>query len=54
MGVCQIIFTAWLFLALGVSLAQHGQPRTGKNNFWIGLVSAALQFILLYFGGFYG
>lgn len=54
MGACQIIFTAWLFLALGISLARHGQQRLVRDNFWVALISAVLQFILLYFGGFYG
>ena len=54
MGICQIIFTARLMFGLGVCLAGHGKPRTGRNNFWVTLVSAVLQFILLYFGGFYG
>lgn len=54
MGVCQIIFTCWLMLSLGVNLAQHGKPRTGNVSFWMALVSAAIQFVLLYFGGFYG
>lgn len=54
MGLPQIIFTAWLMLGLGVSLADHGKPRTGHTSFWVGLVSCVLQIILLRWGGFYG
>lgn len=53
-GIPQIIFTAWLLLGLGIMMAKHGEPREGKCNFWSGLLSTALQVILLYCGGFYG
>lgn len=54
MGICQIIFTIWLALSLGIALAKHGQPHEGEHSFWVSLISAALQIILLYYGGFYG
>ena len=34
MLVCRIIFVAWLFLALGISMAEHGKPKTGYTSFW--------------------
>lgn len=54
MGICQIIFTVWMAMGVGINLAKHGQPQTGRYNFVIALVSAALEVLLLYFGGFYG
>ncbi len=54
MGICQIIFTCWIMLGLGVTLAQHGTSRTVTYSFWATLVSSVIQFVLLYYGGFYG
>ena len=53
-GFWQIAYTALLMLSLGMHLAMHNKPKTGKYNFWIALVSCAIQFGMLYFGGFYG
>jgi len=53
-GICQIIFTGLLFLSLGMHLAMDGKPKTGNYSFWTALVSCVIQFVLLYFGGFYG
>lgn len=51
---CRIVFVAWLFLALGISMAEHGKPRTGYTSFWTALISSALQLLLLWGGGFFG
>lgn len=53
-GFCQIFFTAWLVLGLGMHLAKHGEPRDGNYSFWVALISSIIQLALLYFGGFYG
>lgn len=53
MGIYEIIFLAWLFLSVGISLAKDGEPREGNHSFWIALLSAALQIFLLYKGGFF-
>lgn len=54
MMFCRIVFTVWLTLGLGVSLAKHGEPRSDHYNFWTYLISAVLQVLLLWGGGFYG
>lgn len=45
------------FLLLSVSLLlharDHGKPKTGKDNFWVAIVSIALLNSLLFFGGFW-
>ena len=47
---------AWLammLVALGIYLANHGQPRRDRYNFWSALFSAALSFFLVWSGGFF-
>lgn len=53
MMFCRIVFTVWLTLSLGISMAKHGEP-SGRYNFWTYLISAVLQVLLLWGGGFYG
>lgn len=53
-GICQIIITALYILSLGMHLAKHGEPKTGNYSFWVAFVSCTIEFMLLYFGGFYG
>jgi hypothetical protein len=40
-------------LGLGISLARHGEPKTGYESFWVSLTTAAFEFWLLYEGGFF-
>ena len=53
-GIYQFIMTALLILSLGCHLAAHGRPKEGTYSFWTALTSCAIQFFLLYKGGFYG
>lgn len=53
-GIPQIIMTALFCLSLGMHLACHGKPKEGYYSFWTALTSCAIQFFLLYKGGFYG
>jgi hypothetical protein len=50
----QIIFLALTFLALGSSLAKHGEPKNGTYNFGTQLVAEIIIIGLLYWGGFFG
>ena len=54
MMFCRIVFTAWLMLGLGLNLGKHGEPRSDCYNFWMALISALIQVLLLWGGGFYG
>jgi LPXTG-motif cell wall-anchored protein len=49
----QYVYLALAFLALGLNLAKHGEPKTGTVNFWVSLVGLALVATLLWFGGFF-
>jgi hypothetical protein len=53
MGIPQIILCALVTLNIGVALAKHGEPRTGKYGFFSSLFSAAIMFTLLIWGGFF-
>lgn len=49
MIICKIVLLAFLAMNLGIHLGKHGEPRTGRYNFWIELVAAATT-LALYFG----
>jgi uncharacterized membrane protein len=53
MNAPQIIWIVWMTLGLGLYMALHDKPKTGKYNFWIGLITVALQAALLWWGGFF-
>lgn len=50
----QIIIIGLYAASLGISLADHGKPKVGKNNFWISFISAGMMLGLLWWGGFFG
>lgn len=50
---CRITFVIWLALSLGVYLAKHGERKEGTYNFWSGFISAVIQMLLLWGGGFF-
>lgn len=54
LGIPQIIWIVLSMIGLGTSMANHGKPSNGKHNFWIILISAGLNFWILYAGGFFG
>lgn len=54
MGICQIIYIAILFMGLGVTLQEHGKPKTGTTNAWYSIIAVFIQLVLLSFGGFFG
>ena len=53
MGAPQIIVIVLSATGLLLQAYNHGKPREGKNNFFVGLISAALTFGLLIWGGFF-
>ncbi len=50
----QIIYLALMLFGLGVELAKHGQPKKGNHSFPWTLFGAAIVFVLLAWGGFFG
>jgi len=53
MGIWQVIWLGLMMLSLGINLAHHGRPKTGKDNFWYALVGFGIHFVILYYGGFF-
>lgn len=49
----QITLIAILALGLGLALAKHGEPITGKHNFWGTLIGDAILVSILIWGGFF-
>ncbi len=49
----QIVYAGMLFMDLGMSLVKHAEPREGKYNFFVTLLAALLQFLILKAGGFF-
>lgn len=54
MGVPQFILSVIYAMSLGLSLANHGKPKEGYENFWTTLIATTLVFGLLSWGGFFG
>lgn len=52
-GWPQITIFAFLMIALGISMKEHGNPKTGFYNAWITLFAVALELFILYSGGFF-
>lgn len=53
MGIWQIIYIALIAMGLGITLVKHGDYKEGKHNFWISLISAAIEITILALGGFF-
>jgi hypothetical protein len=52
MHLPQIILSVLLVLSLGIAMAKNGESR-GTYSFFVSLFSVALEFVLLYWGGFF-
>jgi hypothetical protein len=53
LGIPQIIYLILWLLGAGIAMAKHGEPKTGKYDFWTTLLSSILALGLLYWGGFF-
>jgi soluble lytic murein transglycosylase-like protein len=53
MGWPQITVIILFAIGLGVELAKHGKPRTGKHSFWWSLFGNVITIWLLWCGGFF-
>lgn len=49
----KVILIIWFSLAAGVSIAQHGKPKTGNYNFLYSFAALAIEIMLLTIGGFW-
>jgi LPXTG-motif cell wall-anchored protein len=46
------ILIIWV-LSIGISMGQHGKPRTGNNSLWLTLFGMMISAFILYSGGFF-
>lgn len=53
MGAAQITMMCLLALSVGIHVAKHGEPRRDKYSVWTGLLAAAINIAILWWGGFW-
>lgn len=53
MNWAQYTYLALVLVSLGISLATHGQPNSGRKSFWTTAIATAITLWLLYEGGFF-
>lgn len=53
LGVPQIILLVLICFGLGITIVKHGEPKTGKENFYVSFVAQVIYLGLLYWGGFF-
>lgn len=53
MGAPQIILIAISALSFGITMSEHGKPRTGNESVWTSLIANIITFSLLWWGGFF-
>ena len=51
--IATCILLAFIFMNLGLHLAKHGEPKTGRYNFVEALISAAFEVALYYYAGLF-
>ena len=51
--VATIVLLVLLVFDLGFNLGKHGEPKDGKYNFWITLLSVAIVLYLYYKAGLF-
>ena len=49
----QIVYMVLASLGIVLAVERHGTPKTGKNNAWSDLLSAAILAAVLLCGGFF-
>ena len=53
MSTAAIVLLVLTAISGGITLEQHGKPKTGSYSLWSWLFGAALQIGILYWGGFF-
>ena len=51
--IATCIILVLIFMNLGLYLAKHGEPKTGRYNFVVALISTALEVALYYYAGLF-
>ena len=49
--IASIILLFLLVMYLGINLTKHGEDKTGKFNFWNGLLAVTIYLVLYYYAG---
>lgn len=49
--IASIIILIIYALNLGITIAKNGEPKEGKYNFWVEMISTFIMFMLLYWAG---
>lgn len=49
--IASIIILVFYAISLGISLANHGKEKEGKENFWTSLISVSIMLYLMYLAG---
>lgn len=49
----QVVWLVLAGLGIGIGLAQHGTPKTGRHNIVVDVLSVGIGLLLLYCGGFF-
>lgn len=53
MSIPAVILLCIYAMSIGVSMMEHGTPKTGINSFWTTLVGVCINIGLLWWGGFF-
>ena len=49
----QLVYLVMSLIGLGLSIGEHGRPKTGKHSTWRDMFSTVIIFYILYSGGFF-
>lgn len=49
--IASIIILIIYAINLGITIAKNGDPKDGKYNFWVELISTCIMFTLMYCAG---
>jgi hypothetical protein len=52
-GWPQIAWIVCVGVSLGINMAEHGKPHTGKHNVVYPMLAMSLSVVFLYYGGFF-
>lgn len=52
-GWPQVTLFALLMISLGISMKEHGNPKSGTYNAWVTFIAVIVELFILYSGGFF-
>jgi hypothetical protein len=54
LGLPQLIYLALSLVGLGIELAKHGEPKSGRHDALSSVIASGVIFGILWWGGFFG